>query len=650
MSINYSTTHTSLYSNRIIWAAILTILATSLVIIVNVNDSTLLKLPFLFVFVIIIVALWAQMILAYGQQVFFVSKIHISFVLYILISLFSLTHAMNKEIGLTVFAQHASYFILVAAGFQFCATSEGANRIRQSILFLTAAECLVGIAQVLSPSFGGLTEVYSTRNVSSTFGNATYFSGFLIFVIPLLLSEILTVRKFSKRQMLLGVLILVSVYLLIRTESRSSWVAFIISSILFLFLQNTSQKKRLITMTLFVFVLVGIVLLFPSIIERRLSGILESSPTSSVTRRFVIYEGAWRAFLDSPILGHGIGNFNVIIPKYRSPDYWISQSEDIVPHAHNEFLEVLSDTGLLGFLFWMFTIFYCLWTLLTSIKKTAFPERTLFIGYACSIVAVLIDNLGSMSLRTVPVAALFWLIIGLVSRQANVPARTITFGVPPTLRRFRIAPMLCAVVFLLLYGRNVYNDYQSDSAFLRGLQLYWKNQPEAFTYFRESVTFNQNHSQARFYLAANLIQKELYPDALPHLQTLLDRFPYYPKAKLLSAIAHIEGGDTTAAWKEIGDALHLSTDPQTLYYAASFAYRTNNTELEYQYVAARLLQNIASRRNDYTQQGVHRLAQLCIELQKKNECRQLLLRLQETFPNDTTLTSAIQTAVSTLRN
>jgi O-antigen ligase len=624
------------------WTVIVTIFATSLALVVNVNDSTLLKPPLLFVGTATILILFWRSILKKGQGEFLFSHIHAALLLFLLIALASFTQALNKELALRTFSLQVSYAVFFAAGFHCCSTTKSRRLVHMSMIVLASVVFLVGLVQAIFPSLFGWIQTYGQRNIISTFGNTTYFSGFLVLVIPLLLSEGFSKKNFSRHQIFLIILFLLALYLLVMTESRSAWVALIVSCLLFFFLWSTSGRQRWIILAGFGVAMLVTILLFPALVERRLSSIFEVSPTSSLTRRLVIYDGAWRSFLDAPILGHGIGNFIVILPKYRSPDYWMSRTEDIVPHAHNEFLEILSETGMLGFLFWILPIFFCLRALWKAMKHATDPERTIFIGYACSIVAVLVDNLASMNLRTVPVATIFWFILGVASRQAQTPSRTKTVQVPSFVKKIGEFPFVALVGFLVWYVPIVHDEYLSDRSFLRGLQAYWRSDPDAATHLQRALTNNPNHPEARFYLAANLVQKELYKEALINLQTLLANYPYYPKAKMLDAVCRFELRDTAIALKAMEEALSFNTSPQTLYYAASLAYRTNNPLQEYYYIITRLDKNRVSRRNDYVQQGVLRLAELCPELDKETECRTVMMQLEETFHNDTSLVSTIE--------
>jgi len=51
----------------------------------------------------------------------------------------------------------------------------------------------------------------------------------------------------------------------------------------------------------------------------------------------------WRIFLDHPFVGTGLGTLQLVYPPYES-----LYDGKIVNHTHNDYLEVLAETGLLG--------------------------------------------------------------------------------------------------------------------------------------------------------------------------------------------------------------------------------------------------------------------------------------------------------------
>lgn len=69
------------------------------------------------------------------------------------------------------------------------------------------------------------------------------------------------------------------------------------------------------------------------------------------TSRLPLWQAAWRMFLQSPLIGHGIGSYVVFYQDYldlaRLPG-WVVLDPRLTPWAHNLYLEILAELGLIG--------------------------------------------------------------------------------------------------------------------------------------------------------------------------------------------------------------------------------------------------------------------------------------------------------------
>jgi O-antigen ligase len=68
-----------------------------------------------------------------------------------------------------------------------------------------------------------------------------------------------------------------------------------------------------------------------------------------------IFTSSYKMFLDNKIVGVGVKNFRNLCdePKYKSP-----QKNSCTTHPHNTYLQILTETGIIGFLFLIFTLIY----------------------------------------------------------------------------------------------------------------------------------------------------------------------------------------------------------------------------------------------------------------------------------------------------
>ena len=112
----------------------------------------------------------------------------------------------------------------------------------------------------------------------------------------------------------------------------------------------------------------------------------------AVLERVAHWRAAWGMFSDHPWLGVGIGNYAVAYPAYSLP-HW----RDALGHAHNIYLHVLAETGLLGLaaylIFWIVAIVR-IWQARTSQSDYAKAVAIGVLGVIAHLtVHNLVDNL-----------------------------------------------------------------------------------------------------------------------------------------------------------------------------------------------------------------------------------------------------------------
>lgn len=633
-------------SDRSIQFLIVIIFAgTALIFSINVYDSTILKLPILFIFTALLVVILIERAFDSQELLCRFSIIDLAWVAYILASIISLAPVLNIHFGIERLVQLLCLFTI----FYICRThlrSETSHRqITLIFLIVTAISCGVGLNQLFHIIPIGNQILTTDKPIISTFGNSTYFAGFLVLMLPFVMSNALIhiqQKKSLIAQTGFVLLLLTMIFLLIKTGSRIAWGASITSGFLFLLMNiRTSRLRWIITGTLFT---TGMLLLFlfSDVLGRQFEAILGYTPTSSIARRLTFYEGAWNAFLSSPIIGNGLGNFILFLPKFRSPDYWTSGAEDIVPHSHNEFLEILSETGSVGFITFavMIIIFF---TITHNVFKTCTSNvRLVMSGYVAGIVAVLIDNLASMNLRTIPVAVTFWMFIGLTLHHATVKEYNFSLPIPNVIKKLKFLPSIIFISFLSLYLAATIDRYISEQYYFQGELLRWnKNVEESSTKYLKVLEHDHSNPQARLYLATNLASKYRYTEARKHLDTLLEYYPYHPKARLVRSISAFEMGDISHAMDDLKNELAINNSPQALFYGSYFDRRLQRGEDELVKIKLLLRKNLKYSLIDYTTQGVDRLSELCINHPQRNECLEILAHLKQTFSKDLQVLIAI---------
>ena len=197
------------------------------------------------------------------------------------------------------------------------------------------------------------------RFVSGIFGHYNPFSAFLNGSLFFFLSYLFLGKKWVVK-LLCGLLIVGILSGVVLSGSRGGWVSLVIGAIVWFFLLTgylwKRQSKLLGPVVLigFLFVIAGAfssVWMVKKISSERMD--LEIEQISEVPLddggRLAMQQMAFEIFLDSPVLGQGPRSFSYLSLENWDPDMlWIRIG--IPDFAHNEYLQVLSDYGAVGFL------------------------------------------------------------------------------------------------------------------------------------------------------------------------------------------------------------------------------------------------------------------------------------------------------------
>jgi putative inorganic carbon (HCO3(-)) transporter len=127
----------------------------------------------------------------------------------------------------------------------------------------------------------------------------------------------------------------------------------------------------------------------------------------------------WQANLDMikdrPWFGWGYGNYR----KFRDPYYQRYPEADTTAHAHNNFLQMWVDGGLVGlgaFLFLFWVILRAGWQAYHLLPVEAEPLRSLALGGALSVLGFLLGGLTQYNFGDAEVVIVFWATAGLIMR------------------------------------------------------------------------------------------------------------------------------------------------------------------------------------------------------------------------------------------
>src|SRR2546421_8231380 len=277
-------------------------------------------------------------------------------------------------------------------------------------------------------------KLYWFREISSgvpplgPYVNRNHFAGFVELILPLALVPLVLGRVRRERRPVVGLFAVLPIGALFLSASRGGIVSFGVelgALALVMFHRRTMGKQWLAGVAVLLVALLLVSWLGIGQIFERLSSVQLLEVTAG--KRASMRKDTWRIFLDHPFAGTGLGTLQIVYPPYET-----LYDGKIVNHAHNDYLEVLAETGLLGGICcaWFLGVF-----LVQSLERLrqfnhSFSGALQLSGFlACS--GFLVHSLVDFNLHIPANALLFFLMAHLATAEIQQT------GQPTTSRRRR---------------------------------------------------------------------------------------------------------------------------------------------------------------------------------------------------------------------
>ena len=250
-----------------------------------------------------------------------------------------------------------------------------------------------------------------------TFFNPNVIGGALLWVLPLSLSLLVwAVRREERRWWWAaanGFTAVLCLGLLLLTQARGAWLGFSVSLLALLVVAGRPLgriRAALLLVMLLVLVVAGVPVLRQALqIDAASARILS---TVTMEQRLEIWSRAQYAIADFPFTGPGLDAFQYVMPVM----YPLFQAPPgaIVPHAHNEFLQVALDLGLPGLVAWLALYMVTFWMLWQAYwRSTDSLIWALALGNGGALIAHLVYAMTDCAVLDAKPNIVFWMIIGL---------------------------------------------------------------------------------------------------------------------------------------------------------------------------------------------------------------------------------------------
>jgi len=297
----------------------------------------------------LLLAGWAvQFFFAHSEQTIVVPQVLLPLVAFALLALLQLAGGLTAsrfstriELQLVL-----SMLIMVFVSAQAFRTAGEWREFAWFIMMLAFAVAGLGILQHLTFN-GKLYWVREMRYGGIPFGpfvNRNHFAGFAELVLPMSFVPLLLGRVRRERIIIVGILAIIPLSALLLSASRGGIISLgaeLAFLLLIAVLRRAGSRHLLVGGLVLTAALGTVSWLGVNQILTRFASLQSLEVTQS--KRASMRHGTWRIFLDHPVLGTGLGTLQQVYPPYET-----LYDGKIVNHTHNDYLEALAETGIVG--------------------------------------------------------------------------------------------------------------------------------------------------------------------------------------------------------------------------------------------------------------------------------------------------------------
>ncbi len=277
------------------------------------------------------------------------------------------------------------------------------------IFFSSAIPVLYGYYQ--SGASVGNQDLWIDRSINpdletriySFFTNPNIYGEYLVntFFIGLAL---IASNKSKRGKFLLALLCIAITHQIVLTYSRGAWITYAAGLGIFLFAYNWKFIAA--------FVPLGIAgaAFSPPVVRQRLASILSGFQDSSFYYRVEIWKNAFEMVKDYGLtgLGYGYQSFHQYYAHYKMPGYNAT-------HSHNLYLQVWLESGIMGFVLFMYIAASSVFYNVRAITKTGIRGSFKELISLTIIFAILLHGLIDYTLFDYRICFQFWLALSLTA-------------------------------------------------------------------------------------------------------------------------------------------------------------------------------------------------------------------------------------------
>lgn len=314
------------------------------------------------------------------------------------------------------------------------------GQIKRIVILVVIVGILLAIYGLYN-YFNGIEKIYTLDKkhylgmLTSTYVNHNHIAGYFELAIPLAIGLMLAKERLLRTSktsrissIVLGSLLplaaaVIMIIALVFTYSRGAWISFfgsmVFLGIIIVFWLKVfkcwSKLKKWGILAVVALIIISVAIFMPQDIKQRAATLLEFEEGEfediSIQGRLIVNSNTIEMIKDYPILGSGLGTFNILYPKYRDP-----RLRTFMNATHNDYLQYAEEMGLFGigsFILLLVLFFKKNLSLIRNSQDKYLQGLT--IGFLISISAIAIHGLVDFNLQIPANALLFWIVFALSS-------------------------------------------------------------------------------------------------------------------------------------------------------------------------------------------------------------------------------------------
>ena len=491
----------------------------------------------------------------------------------------SLFQAYNVIQGLDQVFRLTCFFGLAVMVFHLVKTPGQMRRLSGAMAVTGGIVAIIGLLQ-----HNGIYAFHAPWSLPvSTIGNVNFAAQYYNVVFPIALVMFFLVRGIWKRLGVGAACFFMACHIIV-LGSRGGWMgtaaALAIAGSIAL-IRHFHVGRRLFTglavgavVAMLLWPLIsGMVSQIPVSADRNLGGVAEDYWTrvtgrmsiglrladDSTQQRVSLWEDTLRMIFDRPLMGVGGGNFELNAPKYASREsleikrrFEQGAGQDLMAFsAHNEYLEIWAETGLIGLAAFGAFLYLLLRALAGVVLRYIRGDgNALIIGFAAAVGATLVHSVFDSNLQQPASAVHFWMVAGMVwSLKLNAEGRR-------PLELLFVEGRKAAIVLMAICGIALMATTAMGARTLMGEYYYLKgrwafhnqNHKEAEDLWRRASGYGPTkHFRTYQSLGTALYNQEKWGEAVDAYRQSLAQFPHNARVQYMLGRSLTNLGDAQSA-------------------------------------------------------------------------------------------------------